>query len=507
MAQYKTPGVYVEEKSMLAPSVAGVATAVPAFIGYTQTKSKKEIQPITSLLEYQAVFGEGKAITCVGGKAKGQEYALYDSIRLFYDNGGGACYVVSIGTYDDAEEPTPSKFNEAFSLLEQQADVTLLVFPDAATLLKSAADLGSVQMQALLHCQKMGGRFAILDVKLGGGIKSEETAAPVVEVSENEGGTEAGGKKPKKPANAPDPTPTPAPAPAKPSLTDDISAFRDYASANLCYGAAYYPYIKTTYSKDIPFGEVLKMLPDENSGDEAYKALRARANAVNNLPDTDPSKQIKINAIIPQIPGYAEALAELKDEASIIPPSGAMAGIYAATDGRVGVWQAPANVGVASVKDLTMMISDFQQEEMNVDPISAKSVNAIRYFKGKGILVWGARTLDGGSNEWRYVPVRRLFSYVEQSVKLSTFWAVFQPNDTNTWIKIKCQISNFLSTLWRDGALAGSSPDEAFFVEVGEGVTMTQADINDGYLRVRIGLAAVRPAEFIVLEFSHKVNE
>ena len=144
---------------------------------------------------------------------------------------------------------------------------------------------------------------------------------------------------------------------------------------------------------------------------------------------------------------------------------------------------------------------------MNVDPKTSKSVNAIRFFKGKGILVWGSRTLNAGSNEWRYVPVRRLFNYVEQSVKLSTYWAVFQPNDTNTWTKINCQISNFLNTLWRDGALAGASPDEAYFVEVGRGITMTQADIDNGYLIVRVGLAAVRPAEFIVLQFSHKVQE
>jgi phage tail sheath protein FI len=143
---------------------------------------------------------------------------------------------------------------------------------------------------------------------------------------------------------------------------------------------------------------------------------------------------------------------------------------------------------------------------MNVDT-DGKSVNAIRFFKGKGILVWGSRTLDGASNEWRFVPVRRLFSYVEQSVKLSTNWVVFQPNDSNTWIKVKCQISNFLSTLWRSGAMAGASTDEAYFVEVGEGITMTTDDINRGYLRVRIGLAAVRPAEFIVLEFMHKVQE
>lgn len=486
MAQYKTPGVYVEEKSMLPPSVAGVATAVPAFIGYTQTKGKKQIQPITSLLEFQTVFGEGKAITCVDGKAKGQEFALYDSMRLFYDNGGGACYVVSLGTYDEAEKKKPAAeaYTSAISALEQQADVTILVFPDAATLLDTAAELGTVQMQALQHCAKMGGRFAILDAKVGG---TEPEAQPAGEDAPK-------GSKAK-------------PAPVEPTLTGDIDAFRKYVSANLCYGAAYYPYLKTTYSKDIAFAEVIKMLPETKGKDEDYKNLMARAKAVGNLADDDPSKQMQINALIPQIEGYAEALAELKEEACLVPPSGAMAGIYAATDGRVGVWQAPANIGVASVKDLTMLISDYQQEEMNVDPVSAKSVNAIRYFKGKGFLVWGARTLDGGSNEWRYVPVRRLFTYVEQSVKLSTAWAVFQPNDSNTWIKIKCQISNFLSTLWRDGALAGSSADEAFFVEVGKGVTMTEDDINNGYLRVRIGLAAVRPAEFIVLEFSHKVNE
>jgi phage tail sheath protein FI len=214
-----------------------------------------------------------------------------------------------------------------------------------------------------------------------------------------------------------------------------------------------------------------------------------------------------MNAIIPLIPGYAQKLEDLKDKASVIPPSGAIAGLYVSTDNKVGVWQAPANAGLAGIKDLCVQINDSQQAGMNVDPLSGKSVNAIRFFKGKGILVWGSRTLDGGSTEWKYIPVRRLFSYVEQSVKLSTAWAVFEPNDANTWVKIKCQISNFLSNLWRAGALAGASADEAFFVEVGKDITMTEADINDGYLRVRIGLAAVRPAEFIILEFSHKVQE
>ena len=138
---------------------------------------------------------------------------------------------------------------------------------------------------------------------------------------------------------------------------------------------------------------------------------------------------------------------------------------------------------------------------------NGKSVNAIRFFKGKGYLVWGSRTLLGNDREWKYVNVRRFFNYVEQSLKNSTAWAVFQPNDANTWIKIQCQIESFLTTLWRDGALAGATPDKAFFVEVGLGKTMDSNDILDGNLKVRIGLAAVRPAEFIILEFSHKVQE
>ncbi|MBO6000729.1 MAG: phage tail sheath family protein, partial [Spirochaetales bacterium] len=256
---------------------------------------------------------------------------------------------------------------------------------------------------------------------------------------------------------------------------------------------------------DAPVLNSQHMLPEDTDADADADAVEEPKKEA--APERDYEKELKITSIIPRVPGYAKTLAALQEEACVIPPSGAMAGIFAATDRRVGVWQAPANVGVASIKGLSQLLTDNQQDKMNVDPSTSKSINAIRYFKGKGYLVWGSRTLNAGSNEWRYVPVRRLFNYVEQSVKLSTYWAVFQPNDSNTWTKIKCQISNFLNTLWRDGALAGATPEEAYFVEVGKDITMTAEDIYNGYLIVRIGLAAVRPAEFIVLEFSHKVQE
>jgi phage tail sheath protein FI len=217
--------------------------------------------------------------------------------------------------------------------------------------------------------------------------------------------------------------------------------------------------------------------------------------------------ELRISAIIPFIPGYDDALKALDTQATLIPPSGAIAGIYCDTDQYRGVWKAPANVSIASLSGVSDLITNQMQEDLNVDSKAGKSINAIRVFSGRGIMVWGARTLEGNSKEWRYVPVRRLFNYIEESVQKSTAWAVFSPNDGNTWIMIKSQIENFLYNLWRAGALAGSTPDAAYYVNVGLGVTMTADDILDGLLIVEIGLAAVRPAEFIVLRFSHKVQE
>lgn len=466
--EYRTPGVYVEEKSMLPPSVAGVATAIPAFIGYTEKQTNNPVQKVTSLIEYEALFGKGKGLTVQDGHVKGQEFALYDSMRLFFGNGGGTCYVASVGTFNGEQvTPTKTEYQAALAKVAQQSEVTILVLPDAALLLDQDA-LQDVQQAALDQCQELVGRFTILDVKM----------------------------RPDMTFNTP-----------SEQLDKELELFRSGVKNNLCFGAAYYPYLKTSYPKDIPFKEVVAALQDIFADNTDKQQLIQDAQTIVNLPDSDATKKTKMNLFIADSKDYAETLKVLKEEASVITPSGAIAGIYAAIDTRAGCWQAPANVGVTGAKDLAIQINDNQQAGMNVDPDTSKSVNAIRFFKGKGILVWGSRTLDGGSNEWRYVPVRRLFSYVEQSVKLSTGWVVFQPNDANTWVKVKCQISNFLSGLWRGGALAGATADDAFFVEVGKDITMTQDDINNGYLRVKIGLAAVRPAEFIILEFSHKVQE
>ena len=212
-------------------------------------------------------------------------------------------------------------------------------------------------------------------------------------------------------------------------------------------------------------------------------------------------------SMVKLVPGYKSILKVLNSKVTTMPPSGAVLGVIAMVDRDRGVWKAPANVSLSSVSGVDTFIDDKTQEGMNVDTNAGKSINAVRPFYGKGVLVWGSRTLSGNDNEWRYVPVRRFFNFVEESCKKSTSWAVFEPNDANTWLRIKAQIENFLNNLWRRGALAGAKPEHAYIVSCGLGITMTAQDILNGYLNVEIAMAAVRPAEFVVLKFSHKLQQ
>jgi phage tail sheath protein FI len=190
-----------------------------------------------------------------------------------------------------------------------------------------------------------------------------------------------------------------------------------------------------------------------------------------------------------------------------VPPSGAIAGVYARVDRARGVWKAPANVGLSLVIAPAVKVTNDLQDGLNIDATTGKSVNAIRAFFGKGTMVWGGRTLAGNDNEWRYVSVRRFANFVEESVRKAIGVFVFEPNDANTWVKVRTMIENFLINQWRDGALMGAKPEHAFRVAVGLGQTMSAQDILNGYMIVEVHLAIVRPAEFIVLRFMQKMPE
>ena len=183
-----------------------------------------------------------------------------------------------------------------------------------------------------------------------------------------------------------------------------------------------------------------------------------------------------------------------------IPPSGSVLGIYARSDGSRGVHKAPANEVVRACVGLDCAFNKGEQDILN-----PKGVNLIRSFPGQGIRVWGARTATSNGS-WKYVNVRRLFIYIEESIKANTSWAVFEPNDEVLWVRVQRTISVFLNTMWREGSLAGQSPEEAFFVNIGRD-TMSQDDIDNGRLICVIGVAPVKPAEFVIFRISQKTSD
>jgi phage tail sheath protein FI len=470
MPTYSTPGVYIEEISTLPASVAAVETAIPAFIGYTAIAGENNEllntpTRVTSMLEFEELFGGAfkeeptvelkdtrdandalvsRAIVVSFDNLS--DAKLYYSMQMFFNNGGGDCYIVSVGLYGDGTRPsvTEGAITGGINALKKADEPTLLVFPDATAL--GLNDYGTVVVNALSHCNQLQDRFTIADV-----------------------------------------------------VGDDITAYRGVLGmSNLKYGASYYPNLKTTLN--FTFDEDAEVTHTGTAGTTVPVASP--------YPE-DPNLQgitLKdISTIYPSV--YRNILAKINGHYVTLPPSGSVAGIYARVDNDRGVWKAPANVSINNISGPTTKITNDIQDGLNVDPTSGKSINAIRSFVGKGTLVWGARTLAGNDKEWRYVPVRRLFIFVEESVKKATEFVVFEPNDAKTWLRVKTMIENFLTSLWRDGALAGAAPSDAFFVNVGLGVTMTAQDILEGRMNVEIGMAAVRPAEFIILKFSHKLQE
>ncbi len=206
------------------------------------------------------------------------------------------------------------------------------------------------------------------------------------------------------------------------------------------------------------------------------------------------------------VPLYGDVMEAITKRMNAMPPAAAMAGIYTMVDSARGVWKAPANVSLNSVVAPKVNINHEEQENLNVST-TGKSINAIRPFVGEGTLVWGARTLDGNSLDWRYINVRRTMIMIEESIRLASKAYVFEPNTASTWVTMRSMIENFLTSVWKQGGLAGSSPADAFSVHVGLGETMTPVDILEGILRITVLVAVVRPAEFIEITFMQQMQK
>ncbi len=604
----KTPGVYIEERNAFPNSVVGVETAVPAFIGYTEKSSFKgqslmnKPVRIESFMEFELFYG-GPTKTIYGvqevtnptdiplnydinikNKAYSLEaeantrFNLYDSLKFFYQNGGGSCFIVSVGTYGGGDvTPAFSKdpFAKGIDTLKKETEPTMLVIPDAVLL--DADNCYSLQQDMLMHCGVEMNRIAILDIHDGDKGLDDPTFNP-------------------------------------------IDNFRNRVASNqFSYGAAYYPWLHTTIvqAPDISFQNLneagITMLQEfcnahvEENLNEAQKtaivpyinalsgtmtdaevtlqaavdtaqgalttaeagddeaAITAAQTALDNAVQALNEEKERVAAILATpnakanadaaVKAAEEALANADDDAraaaqtaldaatatqkiiedylepstinsvlnlaipdykllmeavlkkkNLLPPSAAMAGIYSLVDAQRGVWKAPANVAVNSVIGPSVLIDHKQQEDLNA-PILGKSICAIRPFIGLGTMVWGGRTLDGNSLDWRYINVRRTMIMMEQSIKFAAKAYVFEPNVKNTWVTMESMISNFLTNLWKQGALAGAVPEDAFSVNVGLGTTMTATDILEGIMRIEVKVAVSRPAEFIVISFEQQMQK
>lgn len=502
---YKTPGVYIVEKNAFPNSVVEVATAVPAFIGYTKIADNKGSSltnkpwRITSLAEFKNYFGgepedvfefaknadatipndfksgaDGYILKRKNSKPDTERYFLYRSMQLFFQNGGGPCYIVSIGGY--AADPSIQKadLERGIDLLLKEQEPTMLVIPDAMAL--SEGDAIALQQASLKHCgYQMKNRFAILDVHDG-----------YKELNDN-----------------------------------PVKTFRDDLGINfLNYGAAYYPWLNTSIveTADVGFANfadraaLKQLLLDELTA--AGNASTDLSAILDQVGDTgrDVNQKTYLNddelhkILFAVSASYGNILLAIKRKLNLLPPAAAMAGVYTMVDNARGVWKAPANVSLASVISPTVSITHDDQEDLNVTT-AGKSVNAIRAFVGEGTLVWGARTLDGNSLDWRYINVRRTMIMIEESLRLATKAYVFEPNVSGTWVTIRGMANNFLTGIWKRGGLAGASPEDAFSVSVGLGETMTADDILEGILRVSILVAVSRPAEFIEITFQQQMQK
>lgn len=515
----QTPGVYIDEINAFPNSVVEVATAVPAFIGYTPRASyegksylNQPVQ-ITSFNQFKAFFlnpnlpapappasqydpqyyitkqkkkpEKGVSYEINGDiytvePDPGTIYYLYNSIRLFFENGGGTAYVVSVGSYgaptkspispgDDIVNPNVklSDLLAGIALLKQIPAVTMYVAPEATLL---STDDNSTLMEAmLLQSGDMATAVSIFDIKGG---------------------------------HAPDPI----------LYTQDIQTFRNNTGNNsLKYGTAYYPFLKTTIteSDEVSYSNLnggdISGLSDLLNPPAAPNPVAVQILGNIKSPPAGMTTSQLNQALLNASKTYKHLMGIVQERINVLPPSGAMAGVYTQVDNTKGVWNAPANVTPVGAVGLTLNINDSMQAGLNVDAVSGKSINCIRAFAGQGILVWGARTLDGNSQDWRYINVRRTVTMIEQSVKLAARTYVFAANDANTWQSVKSMIENFLTNIWKEGALQGAKPDDAFSVAVGLGTTMTAEDILEGTMRVAVKLAVTHPAEFIIIEVEQEM--
>lgn len=615
----KTPGVYITEFPAFPPSIVGVATAVPIFIGYTATaadpSSGKQMYmqavPLSSMADYVTYFGgpfdaQGAVtagIAAVAAKAEvpagadgtggspavaatpaiydfqaqsstvdgktlssatnnylvGTSYNsttgadvlplfnLYAAMQLFFANGGGNCFVISVANYWGSTSITaPAGATVAtissdtlvagLAVANTTSGGTMLVVPDACMLAPatvgttvSYSSYGAVVVAMMQQAATLQDRVAIIDLP---GALDPAFWSPA-------------------------------------GMTTQAGYFFDAiapAAANFSYGAAYGPALESSLLavSDIDYGnlagtpasqtlmnnlltsQALSQYPVNSDGTYAasFTAIAARiaaafpaagtvapfgtttgvtgtvastgTPAVNLLvsvaatgiyapPTDDAGRQALDQYLLNATPLLGQIQQILANQLNVVPPSGVLAGVWAQNDANRGVWNAPANISLNQIISPKVQLTDAQQGDFNV-PLNGNAIDILRAVVNRGTVVWGARTLDGNSLDYRYIQVRRTLNYIEQSIKTALQQFVFAANDGGTWATVTAAISNFLTQFWQAGGLMGDKASDAFTVACGVPTTMSGLDVLNGYMIVNVTVQLIHPAEFIELTFSQTMQ-
>jgi phage tail sheath protein FI len=503
--QYLSPGVYVEEVERGARPIEGVGTAVAAFVGFAERGPVNQPTFIANWTQFTATFGG----FLPGGY-------LAHAVYGYFNNGGGSCYVTRLPGAEGTDEgggpqaSLPAKADPSISSLVVKAlepgipagEITVEVTGPAAD---------SPEDQFTLIVRRGGTQEAYENVTLKKtrGVRNVVDAinkeSKLVHIAEKESTLSVAER---------------APAAGKYALTAAISTAIVPVSADIIVGNAAERSGVSGFeaAEDVTMvcvPDLMALYQQNKISLDGVKAvqqamldhcanMKDRFAIIDCPPGLNP-QQIKDWRM--KETGYDSKYGALYypwikvtnplggDETILVPPCGHMAGIYARSDTERGVHKAPANEVVRGAIGLETKITKSEQDSLN--PVG---INCIRPFPGRGIRVWGARTLASDA-QWRYINVRRLFNFVEESIELGTQWVVFEPNDRDLWERIKRDIRAFLTRVWRDGALFGSTPDEAFFVKCDD--ELNTVEIRDaGQVIIEIGLAPVKPAEFVIFRIS-----
>ncbi|MEV6762513.1 phage tail sheath family protein [Streptomyces sp. NPDC051105] len=516
MPSYLSPGVYVEEVASGSRPIEGVGTSVAAFVGLAPTGPLNEPTLVTNWTQYVASFGEFT-----------DGYYLAHSVYGFFNNGGTAAYVVRVGgTREGAETavnapaavgsstppaalpPGEAKQLGTFTVSAlASGDLSVEVAdPEGegpAERFKLVVKDGGKAVETFDVTAKKGGRnYVVTQVKERSKLITVTEAAPAAQLARPENQTVALV------------APTPAPASASPVAdagshpgpaeylgdSADRTGFGGLEAVDEVSMVAV-PDLMAAYQRGAIDLEAVKAV---QLGLIAHCELMGDRVAVIDPPPGLNARQIRVWR--QETAGYDSKYAALyypwiktfdpaSGQSRLIPPSGHVAGVWARNDAERGVHKAPANEVIRGVVDLELQITRGEQDLLN--PIG---VNCIRAFPGRGIRIWGARTLSSDP-AWRYLNIRRYFNYLEESILIGTQWVVFEPNDHNLWARIRRNISAFLVNEWRSGALFGQRPEEAYYVKCDE-ETNPPESVDVGRVICEIGIAPVKPAEFVIFRLA-----